>query len=446
MTRHSRAVLGALCMMAGLAAMMALVNIGRSSPANSAAPLYRELDVFGRILEQVRNLYVEKPDDDFLVESAINGMLAGLDPHSSYLNAKHFREMQVQTRGEFGGLGIEVTMEQGVLRVVSPIDDTPAARAGLQANDIITHLDGIAVAGQTLEQAIDKMRGPVNTPITLTIARKGVNDSFDVRIVRQIIRINPVKARLEGDVLYVKISTFNEQTHSTLMKQVDDIKRSAGKALRGYIVDLRNNPGGLLDQAIDVADDFLESGTIVLTKGRNLEETQRAFARPGDITDGKRIVVLINGGSASASEIVAGALQDHKRATIVGTRSFGKGSVQTIIPLGEHGALRLTTARYYTPSGRSIQATGIDPDVVVEQDLPPELKTSAASKPLGEASLRGHLKQHGVAGAPISEEAGSSSYVPREPSEDKQLQYALQIVRAEKTKAPGNARTPKAKR
>ena len=327
-----------------------------------------------------------------LIDSAINGMLSALDPHSAYLNPKNFRDMQVQTRGEFGGLGIEVTMENGVVKVVSPIDDTPAAKAGLQTNDLITHLDGEQIVGLTLEQAVEKMRGPVNTPITLTIVRKGRDDPFDIKIVRDVIRINAVKARLEGDVIYVKISTFNEQTHSNLVQAVDGLKKTMGKNLKGYVVDLRGNPGGLLDQAIAVSDDFLEKGAIVLTKGRDLEETQRANARPGDITDGKQVIVLINGGSASASEIVAGALQDHKRATVIGTRSFGKGSVQTIIPLGANGAIRLTTARYYTPSGRSIQAKGIDPDVVVEQELPPELQTKQPSRTPSEASLRGHLK------------------------------------------------------
>src|SRR5262252_9482304 len=295
-----------------------------------------QLDLFGDVLKRVRTDYVDKPDDAMLIDSAINGMLAALDPHSAYLNPKNYRDMQVQTRGEFGGLGIEVTMEQGsgVVKVVSPIDDTPAAKAGLQTNDLITHLDGEQIVGLTLEQAVEKMRGPVNTPITLTIVRKGREDAFDVKIVRDVIRINAVKARAEGDVIYVKVSTFNEQTHANLVKAVEGLKKSVGKNLKGYVIDLRGNPGGLLDQAIAVSDDFLEKGAIVLTKGRGLEETQRANARPGDIADGKPVVVLINGGSASASEIVAGALQDHKRATIIGTRSFGKGSVQTIIPLG----------------------------------------------------------------------------------------------------------------
>jgi carboxyl-terminal processing protease len=423
-------------MLAALAGVTTVLNVTRTYSATSGnAEIYKQLDLFGDVLERVRSDYVEKPDDSMLIDSAINGMLAALDPHSAYLNPKHFRDMQVQTRGEFGGLGIEVTMENGIVKVVSPIDDTPAAKAGLQANDLITHLDGDQIVGLTLEQAVEKMRGPVNTPITLTIVRKGKDDPFDVKIVRDVIRINAIKARAEGDIIYVKISTFNEQTHSNLVKAIDGLKKSIGKNLKGYVIDLRNNPGGLLDQAIAVSDDFLEKGAIVLTKGRNLEETQRSNARPGDITEGKKILVLINGGSASASEIVAGALQDHKRATVIGSRSFGKGSVQTIIPLGQNGAIRLTTARYYTPSGRSIQAKGIDPDIAVEQELPPELKPkSAAERPRGEASLRGHLK--GDIGKDKKEESGSSAYVPKEPEKDTQLQFAFKLMRGEVTEPP----------
>lgn len=318
-------------------------------------------------------------------------------------------------------------MENGVVKVVAPIDGTPAQKAGVQANDLITHLDDEQIVGLTLEQAVEKMRGPVNTPIKLTIVRKGREEPLDVSITRDIIRINAVKARLEADnqVGYVKISTFNEQTHTNLVKSVEDLKKQSGKNLKGYIIDLRNNPGGLLDQAVAVSDAFLDKGAIVLTKGRNLEETQRSQARPGDITDGKKIVVLVNGGSASASEIVAGAIQDHKRGTVVGTRSFGKGSVQTIIPLGSNGAIRLTTARYYTPSGRSIQAQGIDPDIVVEQELPPELQGNDAAKPRGEASLRGHLKPDKEG---VKEESGSSAYVPQEAEKDKQLQHAISLL------------------
>ena len=434
MSRKSDVAFWTFMTMAGFAGASTVFNVSQtySAPNNE---IYRQLDLFGDVLERVRNDYVEKPDDSLLIEAAINGMLTSLDPHSSYMNPKSFKDMQVQTRGEFGGLGIEVTMESGVIKVVSPMDETPAAKAGVQSNDLITHLDGEQIQGLTLEQAVEKMRGLVNTPITLTIVRKGRDEPFDIKVVRDTIRVQAVRSRLEGDVIYAKLSTFNEQTHSSLVKQVDALRKQLGdKQPRGYVIDLRNNPGGLLDQAISVSDDFLEKGAIVLTKGRNLEETQRANARPGDITDGKQIVVLINGGSASASEIVAGALQDHKRAIVVGTRSFGKGSVQTIIPLGQNGALRLTTARDYTPSGRSIQAKGIDPDVMIEQELPPELKAKTPEKPRGEASLKGHLK--GEAAKDKKEESGSSAYVPKEPEKDTQLQYALQLIRGEVTAPP----------
>jgi carboxyl-terminal processing protease len=429
MTKKSDYAFWTFVLLACLAGATTVLNVTRTYSATSGnSEIYKQLDLFGDVLERVRSDYVEKPDDAMLIDSAINGMLSALDPHSAYLNPKSFRDMQVQTRGEFGGLGIEVTMENGVVKVVSPIDDTPASKAGLLTNDLITHLDGEQIVGLTLEQAVEKMRGPVNTPITLTIVRKGRDDAFDVKIVRDVIRINAVKARAEGDIIYVKVSTFNEQTHANLVKAVEGLKKSVGKNLKGYVIDLRGNPGGLLDQAIAVSDDMLEKGAIVLTKGRGLEETQRANARPGDITDGKPIVVLINGGSASASEIVAGALQDHKRATVIGTRSFGKGSVQTIIPLGANGAIRLTTARYYTPSGRSIQAKGIDPDVVVEQELPQELQSKLSNRSPSEASLRGHLKGEMKDG---KEGGGSSSYVPKEAEKDTQLQYALKMLRGE---------------
>ena len=437
-----------------MTALVGVTTVFNLTRAHSATPspnseLYKQLDLFGDVLERVRSDYVEKPDDSALIEAAINGMLASLDPHSSYMSPKSFRDMQVQTRGEFGGLGIEVTMENGVIKVVSPIDETPAYKAGVMANDLITHLDNEQITGLTLEQAVEKMRGPVNTPINLTIIRKGKDEPFDIKVTRDVIKINPVKARAEGDVAYIKVSTFNEQTHANLVKSVETLKKQIGKDLRGYVIDLRNNPGGLLDQAISVSDDFLEKGAIVLTKGRNGEETQRAQARPGDITDGKKVLVLINGGSASASEIVAGALQDHKRATVIGTRSFGKGSVQTVIPLGQNGAIRLTTARYYTPSNRSIQAKGIDPDIVVEEELPEDMKAKVASfdKNRSEASLRGHLKNPGSAGKDVKdakdkdgkdkeadgkevrETYGSSAYVAKEPEKDTQLQYALGLLR-----------------
>ena len=417
-------------LMTGLAGATTVLNVTQTYSATPSpnSELYRQLDLFGDVLERVRSDYVEKPDDTLLIENAINGMLSSLDPHSSYMSPKNFRDMQVQTRGEFGGLGIEVTMENGVIKIVSPIDDTPASKAGLMANDLITHLDNEQISGLTLEQAVEKMRGPVNTPITLTIVRKGRDDPFDVKVTRDVIRINAVKSRVEGDVAYIKVSTFNEQTHTNMVKAIETLNKEIGPNIKGYVIDLRNNPGGLLDQAIAVSDDFLERGAIVLTKGRNNEETQRANARAGDVTDGKKVAVLINGGSASASEIVAGALQDHKRATVIGTRSFGKGSVQTIIPLGSgNGALRLTTARYFTPSGKSIQAKGIVPDIEVLQDVPDELKSRTDTK--GEASLRGHLKSEG------DEKTGSQSYVPPDAKNDKALKMAADLLHGIKVNA-----------
>jgi carboxyl-terminal processing protease len=401
-----------------------LVKIGFGSSAKAAAAdTYRQLNLFGDVFERVRADYVEKPDDSKLIESAINGMLSGLDPHSSYMEPKAFRDMQVQTRGEFGGLGIEVTMEDGLIKVVSPIDETPAAKAGVMANDIITKLDEEQVQGLTLNQAVEKMRGPVNTKIKLTIMRKGQDKPVEVSITRDVIRVRAVRSRPEDDVGYIRISQFNEQTTENLKKAITDLQNQIpAEKLKGFVVDLRNNPGGLLDQAISVSDAFLERGEIVSTRGRNAEETQRFSARAGDLIKGKPIIVLINGGAASASEIVAGALQDHKRATILGTRSFGKGSVQTIIPLGAgNGALRLTTARYFTPSGRSIQAKGIVPEIEVLQDVPDELKTRTDTK--GESSLRGHLKAEG------DEQTGSQSYVPPDPKDDKALKSALDLLR-----------------
>ena len=409
--------------------------IGAAAKA-AVADTYRQLNLFGDVFERVRSDYVEAPDDSKLLESAINGMLAGLDPHSSYMDAKSYKEMQTITTGEFGGLGIEVTMEDGLVKVVAPIDDTPAAKAGVMAGDIITYLDDEAVQGLTLNQAVEKMRGPVNTKIRLKIMRKGQDKPVEVTIVRDIIRVRPVRSRVEGgDVAFIRLTQFNEQTTDGLRKAIADTTAQASDELRGYILDLRNNPGGLLDQAISVADAFLEKGEIVSTRGRNPEQTQRFNARAGDLAKGKPIIVLINGGSASASEIVAGALQDHKRATIVGTRSFGKGSVQTIIPLGSgNGALRLTTARYFTPSGTSIQAKGIKPDIEVLQDVPDELKASMDTK--GEASLRGHLKAEG------DEQTGSQAYVPVDPKDDKALKMAVDLLRGSVTNAafPPDAR------
>ena len=334
--------------------------------ASNSTETYKQLNLFGEVFERVRAEYVDDVSDDSLVESAINGMLTSLDPHSNYLNPKNFNDMKVQTRGEFGGLGIEVSMENGLVKVVSPIDDTPAARAGLKPGDLITHLDGDPVQGMTLPEAVEKMRGPISSEIKLTIRREG-KEPFDVKLIRATIKIQSVRSHLEGDnIAYIRITTFNEQTDVGLNNAMKNLKQQAGGKLLGVVLDLRNDPGGLLDQAVAVADAFLEKGEIVSTRGRRSEDAQRYNARPGDIAAGLPVAVLINGGSASASEIVAGALQDHHRAILLGTRSFGKGSVQTIIPLPSHGAMRLTTARYYTPSGRSIQAKGIDPDIVVE--------------------------------------------------------------------------------
>jgi carboxyl-terminal processing protease len=358
------------------------------------------------VFERVRADYVEKPDDGKLIESAVTGMLAGLDPHSSYMDSKNFREMQVETRGEFGGLGIEVTLEEGLLKVVAPIDETPAAKAGIMANDIITHVNEEPVQGLALDQAVDKMRGPVNTKIKLKIIRKGMDKPIEVPVTRDIIRVRSVRSRLEGDdVGLIRITHFDEQTTDSLTKAIADLRGKSGDKIKAFVIDLRNNPGGLLDQALSVSGAFLEKGEIVSIRGRNTEDIQRFNARAGDLTEAKPLIVLINGGSASASEIVAGALQDHRRATVIGTRSFGKGSVQTIIPLGsDNGALRLTTARYFSPSGRSIQAKGISPDIEVLQDIPEQLKESTDTK--GEASLRGHLKAEG------KEQTGSQSYIP----------------------------------
>ncbi|MFL6947849.1 MAG: S41 family peptidase [Xanthobacteraceae bacterium] len=406
--------------------------IGGAAKA-AVADTYRQLNLFGDVFERVRSDYVERPDDGKLVESAINGMLQGLDPHSSYMDPKSFKDMQIQTRGEFGGLGIEVTMEEGLVKVVAPIDDTPAHKAGVMAGDIITHLDDEPVQGLTLNQAVEKMRGPVNTKIRLKIMRKGQDKTTEVTIVRDIIRVRSVRSKVEGDeVAYIRLTQFNEQTTEGLKKAIADMTSQIGNdKLKGYVLDLRNNPGGLLDQAISVSDAFLEKGEIVSTRGRNAEETQRFNARAGDLTKGKPIIVLINGGSASASEIVAGALQDHKRATVIGTRSFGKGSVQTIIPLGSgNGALRLTTARYFTPSGTSIQAKGIKPDIEVLQDVPEELKARTDTK--GEASLRGHLKAEG------DEQTGSQSYIPPDPKDDKALKMGVDLLRG----ATNNAAFP----
>ena len=409
--------------MAGAVSATVLWHVFGSAIAASNADTYKQLNLFGDVFDRVRADYVEDPDESKMIEAAINGMLASLDPHSSYMDAKRFEDMSVQTKGEFGGLGIEVTMENGFVKVVAPIDDTPAAKAGLMANDLIIKIDGADIQGLTLNEAVDKMRGGVNTPILLTIQRKD-QAAFDVKLIRDRIRVQSVKSNVEGDDIgYVRISSFTEQTQEGLDKAFTSMKSKMGAKVKGYIIDLRNNPGGLLDQAISVSDSFLDKGEVVSTRGRHAEETQRFSAQKGDISDNKTVVILINGGSASASEIVAGALQDHKRATIIGTRSFGKGSVQTIIPLGSQGALRLTTARYYTPAGRSIQAKGIDADILIEQPLPPELQGKNVSTE-GEASLKGHLTNEGGG----DEGGGSSAYVPEDKTKDVQLKAAIDFL------------------
>jgi carboxyl-terminal processing protease len=407
------------------------------------AETYRLLSLFGDVFERVRAEYVEPVNDRDLIENAINGMLTGLDPHSNYMNAKSYRDMQVQTRGEFGGLGIEVTQDNGFIKVISPIDDTPASRAGVKPGDLILALDGKTVEGLSLNDAVDKMRGPPNSSIKLTIRREGVDAPLELALTREVIHIQVVKSHLEGtDIAYVRVTSFSEQTDSGLRKAVADLKQQAGGKLRGIVLDLRNNPGGLLDQAVAVSDDFIEQGEIVSTRARHPEDSQRWNAKSGDISNGLPMVVLINGGSASASEIVAGALQDHLRAILLGTRSFGKGSVQTVIPVTGGGAMRLTTARYYTPSGRSIQGLGITPDVPVassreerphflpdrEADLNRAL-TNSGGTPQEVAPPRTDLPAM-VHDVPKMPPEGWPTYDPIKPDTDFQLQQALAVVRA----------------
>ncbi len=417
----------------GAGALLLVLNGATyNSIANAAgADTYRQLSIFGDIFERVRSQYVTEPKEEDLIENAINGMLTSLDPHSSYLNSKDFNNMRVQTRGEFGGLGIEVTMEKELIKVVTPIDDTPASKAGVLAGDLISKIDGENVRGLTLQNAVEKMRGPVNTPIVITVIREGADKPIDITIIRAVIKVRAVHSRVEsGDIGYIRISSFSEQTFDGLDKAIKKIRKEVGDdKLKGFILDLRLNPGGLLDQAISVSDTFLDRGEIVSTRGRDPDETRRYAARPGDSTGNKPVIVLVNGGSASASEIVAGALQDHKRATILGTRSFGKGSVQTIIPLGQNGALRLTTALYYTPSGKSIQGKGIVPDIKVNQPLPDELKGRVEAR--GESQLRGH-----ITGAEEDEEgSGSIAYVPPDTKDDLQLHYAMDLLHGVKEHA-----------
>ncbi|HEX3350350.1 MAG TPA: S41 family peptidase [Acetobacteraceae bacterium] len=408
----------------------------------SNAETYKLLTLFGDVFDRVRAEYVEPVSDRDLVENAINGMLTGLDPHSAYMNAKSFRDMQVQTRGEFGGLGIEVSQENGFIKVISPIDDTPASRAGVKAGDLILALDGKTVQGLTLNDAVDRMRGPTGSKIRLTIKRAGVDQPIDLSMAREVIKIQVVKSHLEGDIGYIRLTQFNEQTDSGLRKAYQQLKQQAGGRLRGIVLDLRNNPGGLLDQAVDVCDDFIPQGEVVSTRARHPEDSQRWNAKNEDFTNGLPMVVLINGGSASASEIVAGALQDHQRAIILGTRSFGKGSVQTVIPLPGNGAMRLTTARYYTPSGRSIQGLGITPDIEVrssrtevpsfgadrESDLNHVLSNTGGT-PQASAPPRADLPAMAKDIQKLPPE-GFPTFDPTKPDTDYQLQQALKVVQA----------------
>ncbi len=410
------------------AAVFAFLAVPVSGIAQTnSSETYRQLDLFGDVFERVRADYVEKVGDEELIEAAINGMLTSLDPHSSYMSPKSFKDMQVQTRGEFGGLGIEVTMENGFVKVVSPIDDTPAFRAGLQSGDYITHLDDEAVQGLTLAQAVEKMRGKVGANIKLKIRREG-REPFDVTLTRDNIKIRSTRWRTEGDVGYVRITSFSEQSYDGLASGMKKIKEKLGAKLKGIVLDLRNNPGGLLDQAIKISDAFLERGEIVSTRSRRADDATRHNATPGDLAEKLPIVVLVNGGSASASEIVAGALQDHRRAIILGTRTFGKGSVQTIMPLSGHGAIRLTTARYFTPSGRSIQAKGIDPDIEVHQAKLEDVDQVVRRR---EADLRGALENPDDADKPKDpadkpKEAADPTKKDAKKAEEKPFDYQLQ--------------------
>ena len=383
--------------------------------------VYKQLNLFGEVYERVRSEYVEKVSDKDLIEAAINGMLQSLDPHSSYLNADSFTEMKIQTKGEFGGLGIEVTMENGLVKVVSPIDDTPAAKAGLQSGDYISHIDEEAVMGLTLSEAVDKMRGPINTELKITVIREG-QEAFDLNLKRAIIKVTSIKAKKEEDVAYIRITSFTQKTFKNLVKEYNKLSLEMKDNLKGLVLDLRNNPGGLLDQAVSVSDAFLERGEIVSTRGRDNKGEQRYNASKGDITNGLPIVVLINGGSASASEIVAGALQDHKRGILMGTQTFGKGSVQTIIPVTSKGAVRLTTARYFTPSGNSIQAKGISPDIYVPQSKLEILENNNSRR---EADLRGALDSENK-----QENNKNNSNDEDNTVNDYQLNRAIELIRS----------------
>ena len=420
-------------------ALLVLVSVSIAAPVRAAdekePDTYKYLDLFGAVFERVRSGYVEKVTDKQLIEAAINGMLQALDPHSSYLSAEAFKDMQVDTAGKFGGLGIQVTTERGIVKVISPLDDTPAAKAGIRANDLITHIDGKPIIGLSLREAVKMMRGPVDSKITIKIRRKGV-DPFDVTIVRAVITVKSVRHRTIGNIGYIRITSFTQQTMVGLNAALAEFKRKPGEAWRGVVLDLRNNPGGLLSQAIDVTDSFLDRGEIVSTRGREAKISSRYNAKKGDMADGLPIVVLINGGSASASEIVAGALQDHRRAIVMGTKSFGKGSVQTVAPLGSQGAMRLTTARYYTPSGRSIQAKGIVPDIVVEQAKVTALEPRGLGREAdlpnaldAEKNNEGKKQEEGGAGASKDAGAKNPATDAEKAPDDYQLSRAVDLLR-----------------
>jgi carboxyl-terminal processing protease len=434
-----------------LAGVLATTQIAGPLIAQEAVQegsVYEQLDLFGDIFERIRAQYVEEVSTEDLVTAAINGMLTSLDPHSSYLSAKDFEDMQVQTRGEFGGLGIEVTQEEGFIKVISPMDGTPAAKAGILAGDFITHVNGESVLGLVLDEAVEKMRGPIGSEIIITVVREGTAEPFDVSIIRDTIKLTAVRGRVVGQTVVLRITTFNDQTTTGMIEALNNgIEELGGiENMDGVVLDLRNNPGGLLNESISVSDAFLEKGEIVSTRGRQAGSGERYNARAGDLIDGKPIVLLINGGSASASEIVAGALQDHRRAIVVGTKSFGKGSVQTLIPLRGDGAMRLTTARYYTPSGRSIQALGISPDIVVQQPVPPPVdpdatveEKSTAVQPRSEASLRGAITNDSMTDEEkrlYEEELALAEESAKLRDEDYQLAYAVDIIKGLTAIAP----------
>ena len=415
--------------------------------AGKDTSVYQQLDLFGDVFERIRAQYVEEADSKKLIEAAVNGMLTSLDPHSSYMNAEDYAAMQVETKGEFGGLGIEVTQQDGYVKVVSPIDGTPADKAGITSGDLIIKVDGKSVNGLTMDQAVDLMRGPIGSEIIITVVREGVTEPFDVSIIRDTIKVAAVKGRLIGTTIVVRITSFTDQTFSGLQSELKKAADAAGgmEKVTGVVLDLRNNPGGLLMQAVDVSDAFLTEGEIVSTRGRNPQDNERFNATEGDLTNGKPVVVLINGGSASASEIVAGALQDHHRAIVVGTKSFGKGSVQTIIPVRGEGAMRLTTSRYYTPSGRSIQALGVMPDIVVNQPpvdpnaTPAEDKAKDANQMTSEADLNGILSNDSMTDEEkklLEEERAHTEEASKLRDDDFQLAYAIDILRGVAAVAP----------